>query len=217
MTAAEMLLYFRERYNLSSNVNWGKQDDELYLYLNAAVSKFINNRVSGNNILNSAVGFNMKSIDEIRTLITTSNIIAPSGSATEISNSIFYQLPSDYLYGLQVYILDSTSSTWRPCEFISYIESRKYINHSKNNPIIDIPKVIINDDVYIVVIHDSDDTITNGKITYIKKPAVIASGVDCDLPEQVHHEIVEIAVTLAIEGTESPRIQSQVMIEKTFQ
>jgi hypothetical protein len=216
MTAAEMLVYFRERYNLSSNVNWGKQDDELYLYLNAAVTKYTNTRVSGNNALGSVVNSSVKSNDDLRTLIKTSASLASAGTVVEIVNAITYTLPADYMFGLQAY-LEIAATDWVSCDFISHLESRKYTKNSTNDPVIDIPKVIINDETKFTVIFDGSLTPVNAKIVYIKTPNVIGAASNCDLPAHTHYEIVETAVTLAIEGTESPRVQSQPQIERSFQ
>ena len=100
MTAAEMLVYFRERYNLSSNVNFGKQDDELYLYLNAAVSRFIKTRVTGNNARQTGFQGDQKRIDDLRTLVTKASVTLTAEA--EISNGSNFPMPVDYYIGIMM-------------------------------------------------------------------------------------------------------------------
>ena len=48
------------------------------------------------------------------------------------------------------------------------------------------------------------------KITYIRNPRNISLslGIDCELPEHTHREIVDSAVSSILEGTSDPRYKS---------
>jgi hypothetical protein len=221
MTPAQMRVLFRERYNLSSNVNDDKEDDEMYLYLNSAVNDKIIRTI------NTGDWFYIEK--ELRTLITKSGEIIPvsdteANPIDEISNGKHYSIPSDFMFFIKAfYELNITEGNppevntyWHSAERISIEESYHFIETRNNKPYIRQAKVIFDsyidtdtdpDDfftTYIILVDPDDyDNLVNSKLQYIKKPATIASGVNCDLPDHVHEEIVEMAVNLAIEGSEN--------------
>ena len=59
------------------------------------------------------------------------------------------------------------------------------------------------------LISDSDTTITNYHIRYIKRPQkiVIITNIPCELNESLHNEIVKIAVSLAVESLKLKQFQ----------
>ena len=63
----------------------------------------------------------------------------------------------------------------------------------------------------------TDDTfiVTNCKLTYLKRPAVVdnvsSTTVNCDLPIHTHQEIVQMTVNSILEGFSDPRYQSTSM------
>lgn len=210
MTAAEMLVYFRERYNLSSNVNFGKQDDELYLYLNAAVSRFIKTRVTGNNPRQVGFQGDQKRIDDLRTLVKKESVTLTAES--EISNGSNFPMPSDYYIGINC-IVNITNSNktpsdyWTQAKTVDLFTLDDYLHTGNNKPIIDNPLISYYDNKGLVI-YDPDDTLAGARLMYVKEPAKISGAQDCDLPEHTHEEVVEIAIKLAIEGIESQRYQT---------
>jgi hypothetical protein len=227
MTSAEMLIYFRERYNLSKFANQGKLNSELYLYLNAAVNRFIKTRFTGNNIRQIKFEGDQKRTDDLRTLIKTSTDITKVGNLTHIVNGSTYAIPNDYLFGLNYYVLGEdvagieNNDIWYSCDIITTEQAEKFIERDKNKPIIDTPKIFFTDSANFTILYDRS-RITGGLSTaraqYIKKPTIISNSVNCDLPEHTHEEIVEIAVGLAVESIENTtRLQTQDMKLNTLE
>lgn len=204
MTEQEMIVFFHERYNLSSNSNDDKEDDEVYLLLNAGVSRFVKTRYTGNNSRSIPFEADNKRSDDLRTLITTSGeIVVSVSSIDEIPNGKKYQIPSDYMFLIRGYC--KIGNSWYSCDKIPLTDVNKWIETPVHKPIIRDGKLYYSDDSYYTLLVDPDNysNLTVSKIQYLKKPDIIASGVDCNLPEHTHEEIVEIAVGLAIEELEN--------------
>ncbi len=203
MTEQEMIELFGERYNLSSNSNDDKLDDEVYLYLNAAQDRFINQRFTGNP---SGLPFQLtqKRIDDLRTLITESgDLSAATNPSPTIPNGKRYTTPANLRFFIKAY--PSINGNPVSAEMITLEESYKWIQTPNNNPIVREAKVLYENATTFTVIVDPTDLANLGtvKVQYIKIPTTIASGTNSELPNHTHREIVEIAVGLAIEGIEN--------------
>jgi hypothetical protein len=64
---------------------------------------------------------------------------------------------------------------------------------------------------YVELITDGKYDVLDYSVRYLRKPAEVSiSGTvtDCDLPEIVHDEVVELAVNMVLENIEEPRYQS---------
>jgi hypothetical protein len=203
MTSSEMVVFFNERYQLSSNFKDDK-DDEVYLYLNAAVGRFIKTRFTGNNSRQANFESDQKRVDDLRTLYSKSSALSNISTISEISNGKQFDLPNDYLFLIDGYA--EINSNYVPCEKIVNTQKFSFIESSFNIPIIRKPKIFIYTSSKIACLVDPDDfsSFTNLKIDYIRTPNEITVSVNCDLPDHTHEEIVEIAVGLAIEGIENP-------------
>ena len=62
----------------------------------------------------------------------------------------------------------------------------------------------------VELITDGDYTITGYFLRYLKTPVVVSitTSTDCDLSDNIHEEIVNMAVDMALENIEQPRYQS---------
>lgn len=204
MTQAEMLIYFKERYNLSKFANQGKLNSELYLYLNAAVNIFVKTRFTGNNPRQIAFEQDIKRRDDLRTLIKKSSALSSSATSVEVPNGKQYTFPNDFLFFVKGYcnIKIGETDRWFSCIDIPTLESYRFISTPINKPVIIEPKIFYESATTFTVLVDSDDiaNLDTAIVQYIKKPNVISDSVACDLPEHTHEEIVELAVLLATEG-----------------
>lgn len=220
MTSAEMLILFKERYNLSSNSNAGKLDDELYLLLNTAVGYFISTRFTGNNSRQASFMDDPKRVDDLRTLIKASDELSEGASLDFYSNGKSFQLPADYQFILACYST-TNNGNYSPCDLITLSEVHNFVESEYDIILLNKPKAFLSNSGNLVVLYRSNDDL-NGKVTkiqYIKKPAIISATTNCDLPDHTHEEIVELAVLIATEGIENlRRYQTQSdMIDKRIE
>jgi hypothetical protein len=67
----------------------------------------------------------------------------------------------------------------------------------------------------MTLLTDKKYILIDGKFTYIQQPKEVVislsgtDGVDCDLPEHVHHEIVALTVKALLEASQSERYQTK--------
>ena len=220
MTAVEMSTLFGLKINSSSNTNDELGDDEISLYLNSAVNRFIKQRYTGNNYRQIAFEGDDKRVADLRTLLTNSPTISKSSATSEIPNSARYTVPSDFMFYVDCSVIFtrtdvSQTNTWVQCKTIKNSEIRKHVQSGHNKPYIREPLVVFRDATYFTVIIDDVANIGNlstASLTYIKEPAVInvdsGSAVNCDLPNHTHEEIVDMAVNIVLEVEESKRGQT---------
>lgn len=217
MTRAEMILLFHQRYDDSSFTNPELGDDEVDLYLNLSTERFINTRFTGNNFRQVGFEEDQKRIDDVRTLLTNSAILTGFTAGEEISNSQVVDISSltNYRFYIKSFSrIDKTvggvpsTDAWVPNQIIGNHETDQFTRTIFHSPIIDNPRVVFRDGD-MTVIYDQETTLTGFKLQYIRQPATITSGQDSDLPDHTHEEIVEGAVSLALETIESRRNQTE--------
>jgi len=193
---------------------------EVDYWLNEAIRVFTNERFSGW----KGKGFeqNQKRIEDLRTLLTDYPIVPIDFSGTltaaetaamaninRKANSYYCILPTTYLivdeeqvvytYQGETYIGGVTECVGDSYDFeTSNPFSEHKLKFKKAKPL----RTFI--DGVVELITDGTYVITEYRMRAIRKPAVVAFpsvsvplGVDCDLNELVHNEIVEKAVTMA--------------------
>lgn len=87
-------------------------------------------------------------------------------------------------------------------------------NRPNENRILKLDYGIISSKLYYELIGSKDIEILKYYLRYYKNPATVkitSTAVDCDLPEIIHQEIVDFAVSWTLESIESPRFQSQIL------
>lgn len=219
MTETEMITLFHQRYDNSSFTNQELGDDEIYLFLNLEVERFLNTRFTGNNVRQQGFEEDQKRIDDVRTLLIVSAEISSFASGVEIPNSKIVDMSVAALSNYRFYVksyskINKTvdgvvyTDSWISNEIIKNEEVEGFIKTAFNKPILEHPKVVFRDSD-LTVIYDDETTVTGFKLQYIKQPDKIASGVNCNLPDHAHEEIVEGAVSLALETDESKRFQTE--------
>jgi hypothetical protein len=227
--------------------------EEIDFWLNDAQTRFIKQRMFGNNDKHEGFEQGIKRLSDLQTLICNTLqtfFPIPSGYmsipliSSKLGNNVVENSWSDSYYDPFMYFLDATlySNGTTPSysigcgETISTKDLVKYIQDSLNSPFIRRPLVYMYNNITttsttnhktIAFIYDSymGWTPSQYSMLYIKKPRPMTSGNTtigdgyltniCELPEEVHSEIVNIAVSLAIENTESARVQTFTPLNKS--
>lgn len=188
----------------------------VFYWLNEAVDTFVRNTITGNNIFRSSVEQTQKQLENVRTLIEEVNITPAAGGASDKPNSFLVTLPSNYMYILSDEVVieltnlsgnavqerqgvtECTSETYRALIDNPYSEHR--LHYDKANPL----RMFKGNTVELV--GDGNYDIPVYYIRYIRQPEKInLGGIDCELPEFVHPEIVDLAVKLFIQSIGDPR------------
>jgi len=132
----------------------------------------------------------------------------------------FYSGSPIYLYPLngRVHITRSmfpiiATPEYKTCDLIEYTNTDNYIVDGYNKGIFKNPKYLFYNDKIIVML-DYYSTLNSSsphfRLAYIKKPVrmVHSTGTDCELKDDLHRKIVDLAVNLTLEEIESPRLET---------
>lgn len=228
MNAREMQVEFERRITLMNPAFELKEkltSDTIFSFLNAYTERYIRNNYLQEDVVEDGTRAQKKNADSIKGLIVRRTLKkeADDEENTDCNTSKF-QLPEDYF--LYIRSNSKVSSTYKGDvsgdEHLSIIinksikedDTDKILSTAFNKAILRTPYVVLNagmaDDYsekcYLNLIHDSYTVITSVDLVYYRRPKKFdVIGVDginvldhCELPENVHMEIVEGAVEMFI-------------------
>lgn len=189
---------------------------EIDLLLNQAQDMFVKQRYGSNNIKKQSFEETQKRFEDLKNVVVRVNLTPNAYSADNInSDARFVTLPTDHW----IIVQELTELQFVECG-VTKTDSVYTIatQHNDYSKLIDNPfgkpnnaKVLrLMDSGKVELIPPTGSTITGYKLTYIKKPVrmSLTSGVTCELSDMVHQEIVNLAVSIALEGIESKRLQT---------
>tara|TARA_Y100000593_G_scaffold87136_1_gene167069 strand:+ start:37 stop:777 length:741 start_codon:yes stop_codon:yes gene_type:complete len=211
--------------------------EEIDLELNKAINKFVNLKYGKNNLYTKGFEESQKRVDDLRVLIKDVDLKF-SYRDTTVNNIYTYtssELPSDYRFLLKALAEVSHKSTCKTLNreeqlIAGYLKdndsraihrksSMKFVQQDDILTILSDPfntttkeKPLITIEHDSIIVYTSDIfIIENVKLTYIKNPAKVSLslGVDCELAEQTHQEIVDMCVNSILEGISDPRYKTQ--------
>lgn len=129
------------------------------------------------------------------------------------SNDCVYVLPNNFLYYIQSFIKlgDSINNV----RLISHEDAAKFMNTTINLPWIDIPVCFIeNNQIHVLI-----DSVKYKKapkqlnVVYIKEPVKFVgdnTDADFELNDTMAEELINLAIIIALENVESPRLSTKV-------
>lgn len=152
---------------------------------------------------------------------TINSAVIPSGNYI-VTETIYYNSISSYLYPGDSFVYNGGDfSSKHQGSFKSAKSKRvgvKPIQHDDYNKVVNDPfnkpnhdqalRLMLGDKIEIITGADFD--ITKFYMRYVRKPLAVdfANTVDCELADHTHEEIVDIAVSIALEDIESGRYQT---------
>ena len=211
--------------------------EEIDLELNKAINKFVNLKYGKNNIYTKGFEESQKRVDDLRVLIKDVDLKLKFRDTT-VNNVYTYissDLPEDYRFLLKAlanvshkstcktlnteeqlqvgFLTDNDSKAIRRKSSMKFIQqddilailSDPFNTTTKEKPLITIEHdsiIVYTNDIFII------DTV---KLTYIKNPAKVSLslGVDCELADQTHQEIVDMTINSILEGISDSRYTTQ--------
>lgn len=227
MTASEMVTNFKFRLDKVDSLNYPNFENvEIDLLLNQATERIIKQRYGATNTKRTSFEETQKRTEDLKNIVVTAPALLPFQTANNInSDSAFITLPADHYFT----IFENCIITYPDCKSVNKQDTVPVvaIQHNDYNKNIDNPfskpnknKVLrLMEDGQVELIPATGISIVSYKLRYIRKPATIDSvtipNVDSDLSEHLHDEIVDEAVTLALEDIESRRQQSYNVVDNT--
>ena len=213
MTNAELKTKFLELYDAITNFAApGYTDSEISAFLNQGMDIIVDELYGAGDVANLA---------EILEK-STSNVVA---CTIENYGSYAYQ-PSVVLTDFRWHVNSRAkiartepflvNTEWVECQLISKYVADKYVQTSFNKPIIVYPKLIRQDNTFVILI-DSYSTIniTGGfQLLYIKTPVRIdvSDTLTPELHVRLHQKIVDKAVQLAMKAVDVQRAQAEIQV-----
>lgn|SRR3990167_2121499 len=218
MTIAEFHLGFKIGLDKTDSLNYPDfLPEEIDIFLNKNIEKFISQRLYGTNPKGEGVEETQKRFDDLLTLVNNSNITVFTTTVNNKPNGINITLPSDYWHSLEeeadiTYLnCNSVSTTARvPVYPITHDQYNKTIRDPFNKP--DETGIIrMGLGGVLEAITSTGITLNTYYLRYIKKPAEVRYGtvytpattdIQCDLPEHTHQEILQMAIVDALGNIE---------------
>jgi len=203
------------------------EPEEIDLLLNQAQDTFVKQRYGFNNVSKSPFERDQKRIEDLKEVIV-SDFITPqvNGPYNINANSVFAPMPQDHWITVQ----ELANITRKDCNGIDeevkgvYVQAIQHNDYSKliSNPFAKPTqdKVLRMSTKYgAELLHDPGCTINLYKIRYIKQPVRIdiTNSVDCELSLMVHQEIINIAISIALENIEAERIKTFIQVVENKQ
>lgn len=217
MTRSEFHSYFKIAMDKNSqSVAFGGcpsfLPQEIDYWLNQGLYQEVSNKFTGNNSLQTPFEKSVKRVHDLEKLVKTDSGLV----ASKVSNS--NQCKLENLFGGQrMFFVDATlnyNNKKADIKLIDHDSAKRFKKTYNNNPWIEEPVGVIQDNTLLVYIDDlsMDSESYTVDLTYIKTPTKIenlpASGMS-EIPEYMQFEVINRAVELALEDIESRRVQTK--------
>ena len=228
MTLAEMHIEFKLGLDKTDSLNYPNfEPEEIDLWLNNAQGRFVKTRYV-HDTKGETFEETQKRTDDLRTIVTEVTLIPSVIQTPTKPNGILFDLPNGTIGGPDIYwfaINEECEIRYEDCNG-SWVDERTGVyatQHDDYDKLIDDPFNKPNRGVVLRLMHGTwAELITDGTYTinqyflrYIRKPITLDiinfPLMSCELADHTHQEIVNGAVSLALENIASPRFQSQMI------
>jgi hypothetical protein len=189
--------------------------DLIFSILNEAQKRYVMQNYVGDDQMVAETNTHTKNTDSIKSLLVEKKITA--SSTTENGNARFL-LPtgSKEKYFLYVHSISTVTKTYKQendltdavnvnNQLVKYRDLPKFMETAYNRPIVRTTAVALVSDtsnqLYLEVVVDHYTTLKSIILTYYREPVefnTISNTNQCELPESVHDEIVNLAVNMFI-------------------
>lgn len=203
-------------------------DYEIATVLDKAYHAVIANKLTGNNARRVEFESDNKAIEDIRPLITTSDIASETDTSGIVTppNCKVYKIESDFMYFIQARVETSKVGTiaedseYTTVNLISHKDAQRFMQTTTNLPWIPTPVIYIEGE-YIYLLYDPYKNVSIRDLicTYIKKPALFVdddtvdfSSTPFELNDNVAEEVINTAIMMSAEIVESPRLTTKAQI-----
>lgn len=240
MNISEMHNEFRQAYDrLDSSSMPDYLPEQIDYFLNESTNRFVKTRYSGNNDFKMGFEEIQKRTEDLKTLIVTE--FPTITLVTTESNTYKADLYSLYSNEAQSILSDNTYWIFLRARgrvvksgcTSTYVSILLYQHDDLDDVLLDPFKRPIIDELVgyfesgnLYIITSKGTSIDKVKLTYLKKPIEVKYGsiyptptadISSDLPEHTHKEIIQLAVTIALENIESKRLETAMALKQTIE
>lgn len=231
MTHGEIYINFKVEYDKLSGDSIQSYpsftDKEIAIILNKAYLAIIAQKLTGNNPRQIGFEADNKAIEDIRPLLTTTYVNQVVFSEHPMpKNAVAYIIPKEMLYYIQsnvnlVYKIDEhqiQEEGMANVKLVTHDVAQKYMYTVHNKPWIEQPVCYIEENKLILLI-DERHSVEDLLLTYIKKPIMFGEepgdteedkrSYEFELSDTMAQELINLAIIMAAETVESPRMVSK--------
>ena len=185
---------------------------EIATILDKAYLALIAQKLTGNNPRRSGFESDIKAIEDIQPLITTSS----ESQVDSDQNEYTFNLPSDFLYYVSsMVLLNNTKSIVR---LVTHADAQQYKETDINYPWVKQPVAYIEDNKINVLVDPSKTGNPTISFTYIKEPQKFAKNdgttnsdsIQFELNSTMAEELIDLAIIMSTEIVESSRLTTKI-------
>jgi len=230
MTISEMHISFKQGLHKFDSKNYPNiEPEEIDLLLNQAQDAFVKQRYGHGNSKKESFEETQKRIEDLKALIKTQVLSPLPNNIYNINQyAVFVELPSDHWITIQeltnvTYSCNGSGSTVTEDVYTLLIQHNDY-SKLISNPFAKPTntKVLrLSTENGSELLHSQYSVINNYRLRYIKKPVRMDSlstpNVDCELSDMVHQEIINTAISIALENIEAKRLPTFIQVTENRQ
>ena len=199
---------------------------EIATLLDKAYLAIIAQKLVGNNVRKSGFESDVKAIEDIRPLVTTKRITdIVTAEDDAIKNAVQFKISSNLLYyitsKIRYKIIQSDQSIIYPIDIVKLInhdQAQNFVSTSTNIPWIKNPVGYLENTIFTILFDNYLNsnqvfkTIDKLILTYIQTPIKFVNDTDdkvFELSDSMAEELINLAISFALETVESPRLSSK--------
>ncbi len=199
---------------------------EIATLLDKAYLAIIAQKLVGNNVRKSGFESDVKAIEDIRPLVTTKRITdIVTAEDDAIKNAVQFKISSNLLYYItskaRYKIIQSDQSIIYPIDIVKLInhdQAQNFVSTSTNIPWIKNPVGYLENTIFTILFdnylnsNQTFKTIDKLILTYIQTPIKFVNDTDdkvFELSDSMAEELINLAISFALETVESPRLSSK--------
>ena len=199
---------------------------EIATLLDKAYLAIIAQKLVGNNIRKSGFESDVKAIEDLRPLVTTKRITdIVTAEDDAIKNAVQFKISSNLLYYItskaRYKIIQSDQSIIYPIDIVKLInhdQAQNFVSTSTNIPWIKNPVGYLENTIFTILFdnylnsNQTFKTIDKLILTYIQTPIKFVNDTDdkvFELSDSMAEELINLAISFALETVESPRLSSK--------
>ena len=199
---------------------------EIATLLDKAYLAIIAQKLVGNNVRKSGFESDVKAIEDIRPLVTTKRITdIVTAEDDAIKNAVQFKISSNLLYYItskaRYKIIQSDQSIIYPIDIVKLInhdQAQNFVSTSTNIPWIKNPVGYLENTIFTILFDNYLNsnqifkTIDKLILTYIQTPIKFVNDTNdkvFELSDSMAEELINLAISFALETVESPRLSSK--------
>ena len=199
---------------------------EIATLLDKAYLAIIAQKLVGNNVRKSGFESDVKAIEDIRPLVTTKRITdIVTAEDDAIKNAVQFKISSNLLYYItskaRYKIIQSDQRIIYPIDIVKLInhdQAQNFVSTSTNIPWIKNPVGYLENTIFTILFdnylnsNQTFKTIDKLILTYIQTPIKFVNDTDdkvFELSDSMAEELINLAISFALETVESPRLSSK--------